>query len=67
MSIMMSQILKFVDFTKTQTFRYLENKALFFLQIKKIHQLHIKGYFMANNTFAVDATFNSFMTEVPIK
>ena len=35
MSIMMSQILKFVDFTKTQTFRYLENKALFFLQIKK--------------------------------
>ena len=25
-----SQILKFVDFTKTQKSRYLENKALFF-------------------------------------
>ena len=31
------QISKFVDFTKTQKPRYLENKTLFFLQIKKIH------------------------------
>ena len=34
MSIMTSQILKFVDFTKTQKSRYLENKT-FFLRIKK--------------------------------
>ena len=31
------QILKFVDFTKTQKSRYLEKETLFFLQIKKIH------------------------------
>ena len=31
--MMMSQILKFVDFTKTQKTRYLENETLF--QIKK--------------------------------
>ena len=30
------QILKSVDFTKTKKSRYLENKALFFLQVKKI-------------------------------
>ena len=32
--MMMSQILKSVDFTKTQKFRYLENEA-FLIQIKK--------------------------------
>ena len=35
MPMMISQILKSVDFTKTQKSRYLENKT-FFLQIKKI-------------------------------
>ena len=34
--MMKSQILKFVDFAKTQTCRYTENKALLFLQIRKI-------------------------------
>ena len=33
--MMMSQILKFVDFTKIQKFRYPENKTLFLLQMKK--------------------------------
>ena len=33
--MMTSQILKSVDFTKTQKFRYLKNEALFFLPIKK--------------------------------
>ena len=33
---MTSQILKFVDFTKMQKSRYLENET-FFLQIKKIN------------------------------
>ena len=33
--MMTSQILKPVDFAKTQKSRYLENKILFFLQIKK--------------------------------
>ena len=31
---MMSQILKSVNFTETQTFTYLENETLLFLQIK---------------------------------
>ena len=35
MAMMMSQILKSVDFTKTQKFRYLENENCF-LQIKKL-------------------------------
>ena len=34
MPMMMSHILKFVDFTKTQKSRYLEDET-FFLQIKK--------------------------------
>ena len=34
MSMMTSQILKSVDFTKTQKWRYLENEILFFLQMK---------------------------------
>ena len=33
--MMMSQILKSVDFTKAQKSRYIDNKTLFFLQIKK--------------------------------
>ena len=33
--MMMSQILKFMDFTKTQKSRYLEDETLFFLQIKQ--------------------------------
>ena len=33
--MMMSQILKSVDFTKTQESRYLQNETIFFLQIKK--------------------------------
>ena len=35
MLMMTSQILKFVDFTKTQKSRYLENETLFLFQIKK--------------------------------
>ena len=37
LSMMMSQILKFVDFTKKQKSTYVENETLFFLRIKKIH------------------------------
>ena len=33
--MIMSQILKFMGFTKAQKSQYLENKTLFFLQIKK--------------------------------
>ena len=36
--MMTSQILKFVDFTKTEKSRYLENEPLFCLQMKITHQ-----------------------------
>ena len=40
--MMTSQILKSVDFTKTQKYRYLENET-FFLQIKKIINYTLKA------------------------
>ena len=42
MPMMTSQILKSVDFTKTQKTRYLENETLFFLQIKKFINYTLK-------------------------
>ena len=42
MPIMTSQILKSVNFSKTQKSRYLENKTLFFLQPKKFNN-YISG------------------------
>ena len=61
---MTSQILKFVDFIKTQKSKYLENKTLFFLQIKKTllynyTSIHIKGYFIVKNSFVAEVTFKS--------
>ena len=35
MPMMTSQVLKFVDFTKTKKSKYLQNETLFFLQIKE--------------------------------
>ena len=60
MSMMTSQILKFVDFTKTQQLRYLEKKSSFFLQIKKIINYASRPtlwqiYFAAEVTFKLDA------------
>ena len=37
MPMLTSQILRSVDFTKTQKSRYLESKTLFILQIKNIN------------------------------
>ena len=54
MSMMMSHILKFVDFTKTQKSRCLENETLFFLQIKKF----INYTSRAKNSFLAEVTFN---------
>ena len=44
-----------MNFTKTQKSGYLENKALFFLQIKI--SLYIKGCFIAKNSFLGEETF----------
>ena len=62
--MMTSQILKSVDFTKTQKSRYLENETLFFISNKKIHQLRIKDYFMAEISFVEEVTFNIILTSL---
>ena len=49
-----SQILRSVDFTKTQKSRYLENET-FFVTKKK---LHIKGYFITKNSLVAEVAFN---------
>ena len=43
-----------MDFTKAQKSRYLENET-FFLQMTK--KIHIKGYFIAKNSFVAEVTF----------
>ena len=63
-SMMTSQILKFVDFSKTQKFRYLENETIFFLQIKKFINYTLRAALWQKNTFAVELTFklnNNFL------
>ena len=55
--MMTTQILKFVDFTKTQKPKYLQNK-LFFLQIKK--SLITQVLIMAKSNSVVEVTFKVF-------
>ena len=57
MSMMTSQILKSVDFTKTQKSRYLENETLFFLQIKKNSIITHQGLLYRKNIFVVEVKF----------
>ena len=59
MPMMTSQILKSVDFTKTQTSRHLKNE-IFFPSNKKNYELHTKGYFIAKNSFLPDVAFKAF-------
>ena len=54
--MMTSQILRFVDFTKTQKSRYLEKKT-FFLQIKKSLITH---HFMGKKCFVAEVTFKYY-------
>ena len=58
--MMVSQILKFVDFIKTQKSRYLVNETLFFPQIKKSLITHKELFyiFKFKNIFLVEVTFN---------
>ena len=52
--MMMSQILRSVDLTKSQKPRYIENKTSFTLQIKKMINYKSKATLLAKNSFAVD-------------
>ena len=49
MSLMTLQIVKFLDFKKTQNIIFSSNK--------KIQESHIMVYFMANNIFVAEVTF----------
>ena len=60
MPVITSQILKFVDLTKTQKSRYLEKEILTFLDMKKINTLYMKGYFIAKNSFVAEITLQTF-------
>ena len=57
MSMMASQILLFVDLTKTQKPKYVQNER-FFLRIKKSLYTLFKDYFIAKNIFLAKASFN---------
>ena len=54
--MMMSQILRSVDFTKSEKPRYLEYETSFSLQIKKFINYTLKGYFIAKNSFVAEVT-----------
>ena len=62
MSMITSQILKFVDFTKIQKSRYLENETLFFLGKKKKK----KKKFINYTSRATLWQKNTFVTEVTL-
>ena len=62
--MMASQILKSVNFTKTQKSRYLEND-IFFLQIKKFIDYTSRATLWQKNNFVVEVTFNLFRTSIP--
>ena len=57
MSMMTSQTSKFVDFTKTQKSRYIENETLFFLQIKKFINYTSRATLRQKNTLVAEAPF----------
>ena len=52
-----SHILKFVDFTKTQKSKYLENETLFFLQKKKFINYSSRVTLWQKNSFMAEVTF----------
>ena len=65
--MMMSKMLKSVDFTKAQKSKYPENETLLFLQIKLItHQglLYGKNSFTVEVTFKIGCFYNSISMEL---
>ena len=56
--MMMLQILKSVDFTKTQKPRYLDKETLFLLQIKIYYTS--RATLSQKNSFVADVTFKQF-------
>ena len=61
MLMMTSQILKSVDFTKTQKSRYLENETLFLFQIKKFINCALSATLWQKNSFLAEVTFKHIL------
>ena len=64
MLMMIPQILKSLDFTKTQKSRCLENETLFFLQIKKFINYTSRAILLQKNWFVLEVTFKQTKTIV---
>ena len=58
MSMLMSQILQFMDFTETQKSNHIQNKT-FFLQIKKFINCISRTTLWQKNTFVAEVAFKS--------
>ena len=54
MSMMASQTLKSVDFTKTQKFRYLENETLIFLKMKELINYTSRATLLKKKSFVLE-------------
>ena len=65
MSLMPSQISKSVDFTKTQKYVYLENKVLFFLQMKKF--INYTSKTMSKNSLVGEITLNAALVVLTMR
>ena len=59
MPMMTSPILKSVDFTQTQKYRYRKNEILIFLPIKKFINYTSGATFWQKKSFVVEVTFKS--------
>ena len=58
MSMLMSQILQFMDFTETQKLNHIQNET-FFLRIKKFINYISRTTLWQKNTFVADVAFKS--------
>ena len=63
MSMMTSQIRKFVHLTKTQKSRYLENETSFFLQMKNFVNYRSRATLWQKNNFVADVTLKAYYGE----
>ena len=65
MSLMPLQISISVDFTKTQKYVYLENKVLFFLQMKKF--INYTSKTMSKNSLVAEITLNAALVVLTMR
>ena len=56
--MMKSQILKYVNITKAQKYRHLENKILFLFKIKKFINYKSKATLWQKAVFLAEVSFN---------